>query len=152
MMIRTHLAIAVLAILLFLPHISNKILFVIVALVATLIPDVDCAFSTLGSSRIFKFLQFFTKHRGIIHSFSFCLLVSVILALFFPALAFAFFLGYGLHLIADSFTQEGITPFWPYSKTSSGIIRTGGRIESSVFLAFVIIDLILLVISINGLF
>jgi len=152
MMLRTHLAIIVFAMLLFLPHISSKILFVIVALAATLIPDVDCAFSTLGSKGIFRILQVFTKHRGIIHSFTICILVSIILVLFFPVFAFAFFLGYGLHLIAYSFTQEGITPFWPYSKTTSGVIKTGGRIESSVFLAFIIIDLILLVISINGLF
>jgi len=152
MLIRTHLAITAFFILLFLQHVSNQILFVIAALIATFIPDIDSGFSTLGKKGIFKILQVITKHRGIIHSFTFCLLISLILAIFFPLFAFAFFLGYALHLIADSFTQEGITPFWPYSKTSAGIIRTGGRIETSFFLSMIILDLILLVIIVARLF
>jgi len=148
MLIRTHLAIAVFAILLLLSHVSNKLLFVIVVLIATFIPDIDSGFSTLGSRGIFKFLQVFTKHRGIIHSFTFCILISIILAFFFPAVAFAFFLGYAVHLFADSFTKEGITPFWPYSRMSSGYFKTGGRVETSVFLAFIFLDMILFVIVI----
>jgi len=152
MMIKTHLAIIIFFILLFLPHVSNQLLFIAVALIATALPDIDSGFSTLGRRGIFKILQFFTKHRGIIHSFSFCLLVSVLLALFLPSISLAFFLGYALHLIADSFTQEGITPFWPYSKTSGGIIKTGGRVESSFFLTFVVLDLILFVIMVMQVF
>jgi len=151
-MIRTHLAITAFFILLFLPHVYNPALFIFVAVIATLIPDIDSGFSTLGKKGIFRILQFFTKHRGIIHSFSFCLVISFILAFIFPSISLAFFLGYALHLIADSFTQEGITPFWPYSKTSGGIIRTGGRIESSLFLIFVVLDLVLLVLIVAKLF
>jgi membrane-bound metal-dependent hydrolase YbcI (DUF457 family) len=46
----------------------------------------------------------------------------------FPVIALGFFLGYGLHLFADSFTKEGITPFYPFSRMkSSGGITTGGK-------------------------
>lgn len=149
MMIKTHIALAVLAVLLFVPHVSNKILFIAVVLIATFIPDIDSGFSTLGKRGIFRILQVFTKHRGFIHSFTFCIFVSLILAFFFPLVAFGFFLGYALHLIADSFTQEGITPFWPYSKITSGIIKTGGRIEASTFLALMAIDLIVFILTVQ---
>lgn len=149
MLIRTHLAIAVFAILLMIPHISNRFLFVAVVLIATFIPDIDSGFSTLGKEKISKVLQIFTKHRGIIHSFTLCIIISLILAFFLPQISLAFFLGYALHLITDSFTKEGITPFWPYSRTSSGYFKTGTRVETSIFLTFIILDLILLVVTVQ---
>jgi len=146
MLIRTHIAISVFFIFLFLQHISNKFLFIAVVLIATFIPDIDSGFSILGRKPVFKPVQFFVRHRSFIHSFTFCILFSILLGVFIPKLAFGFFLGYSVHLLADSFTQEGITAFWPYKKTSSGFIKTGGRIETSVFLISVIIDLLLLVL------
>ena len=146
MLIRTHIAISVFFIFLFLPHVTSKVLFIAVAIIATFIPDIDSGFSILGRKAIFKPVQFFVRHRSFIHSFTFCLLVSIMLAVFIPQVSSAFFLGYSLHLLADSFTKEGITAFWPYKKTSSGFLRTGGRIETSVFLIFAIVDLLLLVL------
>ena len=146
MLIRTHLALSVLAIFLFLPHVSSKFLFIIVCLVATFIPDIDSGFSTLGKRGVFRVLQVFTKHRGFIHSFTFCLLISLILAVFWPVASLGFFLGYGLHLFSDSFTREGITPFWPYNKTSSWRLKTGGRIETSIFVFLLLADLFMLVV------
>ncbi len=73
MMLRTHLAIVVLAILLFLPHVSaasDKLIFIAVALVATMIPDIDTGFSTLGRFQASRAVQFLVKHRGIFHSFT----------------------------------------------------------------------------------
>jgi membrane-bound metal-dependent hydrolase YbcI (DUF457 family) len=146
MLIRTHLALSVLAVFLFLPHVSSKFLFIIVCLVATFIPDIDSGFSTLGKRGVFRVLQVFTKHRGFIHSFTFCLLISLILAVFWPVASLGFFLGYGLHLFSDSFTREGITPFWPYNKTSSWRLKTGGRIETSIFVFLLLADLFMLVV------
>jgi inner membrane protein len=146
MLIKTHIAITVFFIFLFLPHVTSKVLFIVVAIIATFIPDIDSGFSTLGRKAVFKPMQFFVRHRSFIHSFTFCLLVSIMLAVFIPQVSSAFFLGYSLHLLADSFTKEGITAFWPYKKTSSGFLRTGGRIETSVFLIFAIVDLLLLVL------
>lgn len=145
MYIKTHLAITVLAILLFWQHVSLKIPFVLVALAATFLPDIDTAFSTLGKFKGFRFLQFLTKHRGMFHSFTFCVAVSLLLAMFIPSIAFAFFLAYSLHLFADSFTVEGIKPFWPYNKTSSWRVRTGGRIETGIFVFFFLLDALIIV-------
>ncbi len=150
MMIRTHLAITFLAILLFLPHISSEFVFISVALLSTFLPDIDIPFSTLGKHKGFRFLQNFTQHRGLFHSFSFCILVSFILAFFIPVATLPFFLGYGLHLFADSFTVEGIKPFWPYKGKSSWTVKTGGLKETSIFVFLVLIDFVLVIFSLEG--
>ena len=124
---------------------NNQIVFVVMALIGTLLPDIDIAFSTLGRYRVFRLLQAFVRHRGVIHSFSFAVLLSLIIAVFWPAASLGFFLGYGLHLFSDSFTKDGIQPFWPYKKRSLGFITTGGKIETTVLVIFIIVDLLLIV-------
>lgn len=142
MMLRTHLVIAILAVLLFVSHIKYQILFIIFALAATILPDIDCMYSTLGKSKIFRPLQFFVKHRSLIHSFTIAIILSLILAFLIPVIALPFFLGYSLHVFADAFTKEGVMPFWPWKKESSGFVRTGGKIEKGMFLVFAVIDVI----------
>ena len=79
-------------------------------------------------------------------------LITIFFVLFFPILAFGFFLGYGLHLFVDSFTIRGIKPFYPLKKKCSGKIKTGGRIEVSLFVFFLLADLFLLFFRIYSLF
>ncbi len=143
MLIRTHLAITLFVILLFVTHVNNPLTFVIITLIATMLPDVDSAFSTLGKGKQWRILQFLVEHRGPIHSLTFTITLSIILSFFFPTLAFGFFLGYATHLFVDSFTKEGIIPFWPYDKKSKGPLKTGGVIESGVFLMFLLTDVFL---------
>ena len=145
MLLRTHLALVVLVILLFLKNVDNKLLFVFITLVATMLPDIDTGFSTLGKHKSFKFLQFFVRHRGVIHSFTFCIIISLILAVFLPKISFAFFLGYSVHLFVDSLTKEGIMPFWPYKKKSSWHFKTGSLTETSLFFVLVLVDILLIV-------
>ncbi len=152
MLFKTHLAITLFFILLVIESVESKVVFVIVALIATLIPDVDSGYSKLGQRKTFRLLQFFVKHRGILHSFTFLLLITLFFVLFFPILAFPFFLGYSLHLFVDSFTIQGIKPFYPSHKHVSGKIKTGGRIETSVFTLFVLADLFLFVLKMSGMF
>jgi len=117
MLMRTHMSIAVFAVLFFLPHVNYKMIFIPVVLIATLLPDIDTAYSSLGKRIVFRPLQLFMKHRGIIHSFTFCIAVSVLFAFYIPVLAFPFFLGYALHLIADAWTVEGIRPFLAFERS-----------------------------------
>ena len=145
MLIRTHLLITLFFILLLFPIIDNKIVFTFVSLVATFIPDIDSRFSKIGQKKIARVLQFFTRHRGAIHSFTFLFLITFILILFFPIVALGFFLGYGIHLLSDSFTPDGIFPFYPSKTKYSGKIKTGGKTEIIVFIFFAVIDLIFLV-------
>jgi len=144
MLIRTHLVITIFFILIFLSSVNNKLVFVLTALFATFLPDIDTRYSKLGKRKLARILQFFTKHRGIIHSFTFLIGCTFLLVLFFPIISLGFFLGYGLHLLADSFTRDGIRPFYPLKKGIRGSLRTGGSIEIGVLIGFLIADVLLI--------
>ncbi|MBI2629370.1 metal-dependent hydrolase [Candidatus Pacearchaeota archaeon] len=142
------MAISIFVILLFLPFISSntsKIIFSFTAFIATFIPDVDIRFSKAGKIPFTGILRFFTKHRGMIHSLTLCLVISVIIAFFFPIVAFGFFTGYSMHLIADCFTKMGIKPFWPLKFEAKGVITTGSKIEKIILFGFIVIDFLLLI-------
>lgn len=141
MLLKTHYAILIFFVLLFLPNVEHKIVFVIAALIATQIPDIDSRYSKIGHKKLARILQIFTKHRGMIHSFTFLLSVTFVLILLFPVLGFGFFLGYGLHLFSDSLTKEGIKPFYPFRMKSCGMVKTGGKIEIIILILFILIDI-----------
>ena len=143
MLLKTHIAFAFLVILLFLGHINNKFIFVLMVLVATILPDLDSGFSSFGRHLIFRPLQFFVKHRGFLHSFTFAVVASVILAMFWPTASLGFFVGYSVHLICDSFTISGVQPFWPFKVKSSGFIRSGGKTEETLFFGLIILNIVL---------
>jgi len=148
MLIKTHLLITFLVILLLISKVNHQLIFVLTALIATFIPDIDSRYSSIGKNKISRILQFFTKHRGITHSFIFLLIITLILVFIFPVIALGFFLGYGLHLFGDSFTKQGITPFYPFSKLkSSGRITTGSRIEMLLLFILVIINFFIIFVK-----
>lgn len=146
MLAKTHLAIGLFAMIFFLPHVDNVWVFIPVVLIASILPDIDSAFSTLGKNKAFRPLQAFTEHRGVFHSLTFCAVIAVFFSFYLPVLAFGFFLGYGLHLLADSWSVEGIRPFWPLQGIVHGSVRVGGVIEQGIFITFVILDAIFLVL------
>lgn len=152
MLRRTHVAIGIGAALYFFPFVTHHFLFVFMAFFGSLLPDVDSMHSRLGRNIVFRPVQFATKHRGIFHSFTLCLAFSFVLALMWPLLAFGFFLGYALHLIADSFTPQGIRPFWPMSWDSRGPIITGSLAEKVVFAMTLIVDCALVLRDYFGIF
>jgi len=134
---------AVFMIMLFIQQVNNKLIFAGMVLFATVLPDLDSGFSSWGRHLIFRPLQFFVKHRGAIHSFTTAVIVSLVIAYFWPIGSFGFFIGFSVHLICDSFTIEGIQPFWPLRSKSTGFISTGGRIEETLFFALIFVDIIL---------
>ena len=152
MLIYTHLAITLFFVLLLMPFAEYKLVFFMSALISSFIPDIDSKFSTLGKKKILRILQFFVRHRGILHSFSFLLIITLILILFYPKITFGFVLGYGLHLFADSFTKNGIKPFYPFKRKIRGIIRTGGKLETMIFIVFLIANLFLIIRFFVGIF
>mgnify|MGYP001569752552 CR=1 FL=1 len=147
MLFKTHLAIGLFAVILFFPLVNNAISFVIVVLIASVIPDIDSAFSKVGRNVPAKVVQVFTKHRGMMHSLTICFLLSLILAVFVPVLAFGFFLGYSLHLLADCFTKQGVIVFWPYSRVARGFIPVGGVVERGIFFTFVLMDIMFILVK-----
>src|SRR3989344_8027685 len=124
MLLRTHIAIGLAVALFFLPHVNNKWIFFPIVLLSSILPDADSRFSTLGRKKVFRPLQMVSRHRGILHTYTFCIFISVLLAFYYPALALPFFLGYSFHLYADLFTPEGIMPFWPLKKRVTGHVTT----------------------------
>lgn len=140
MLAKTHLAITLFFALLLSPFVQNSSFFIIFALFFTLFPDIDSKFSKVGKGKIFRLIQIFLKHRGILHSFIFLLGASLLLFLFFPIMALPFFVGYGIHLISDSFTVSGIRLFYPLNTVYYSVIKTGGSVEKIIFILFLIAD------------
>ncbi len=142
MLVRTHVVFAIFFILIFFQYVSNSWIFVIMTMIATIIPDLDSKFSSYGRHLIFRPLQFFVKHRGIVHSFTTACLLSLLVAAFYPVASLGFFLGYGVHLLCDSFTKEGIQPFWPLKMKSCGPITSGGRFDETLFITMIFVDIL----------
>jgi len=147
MLLKTHIMFAIFFILLFVQHVNDKMIFIAMVLVASVLPDLDTGFSSYGRHLIFRPLQFFVKHRGVIHSFTTAVVLSVLIAVYWPVASFGFFIGYSVHLILDSFTREGIQPFWPFKWKSSGPLTSGGRIEEILFLSFIFVNVMLFFIE-----
>lgn len=133
MMLRTHILFALAVGLALFPFVAHRFSFLPLIVVATMLPDIDMAHSYLGKWRVFRPLQWFVKHRGLLHSLAFCLGITAVLAFFMPVIALPFFLGYALHLFADSMTIEGIRPLWPARWEARGFIRTGSTVEAVIF-------------------
>lgn len=145
MMYRTHLAIAVMLMLLFLPVVTYKWTFIIVLIICTFLPDIDISQSYLGKHKILRPIQWVVKHRGVFHSFTFAIIVALIFTFYVPVLALPFFLGYGGHLLGDAMTPDGIRPFWPSKSEMKWKIRTNGRVEKILFYVLVVINILLLI-------
>ncbi|MDP3881492.1 MAG: metal-dependent hydrolase [Nanoarchaeota archaeon] len=145
MMYRTHLLFGIFLALAFLDYANNKLIFFLVILASTFLPDVDCMHSYLGREKIFRPLQWFVKHRGFFHSLLFCIAIAVIFSFYYPPLALPFFLGYAGHLLLDSFTDNGIRPFWPFKKELKGFVRTNGNVEKGIFYFLILANLIIFI-------
>ncbi|MEK6792619.1 MAG: metal-dependent hydrolase [Nanoarchaeota archaeon] len=140
MLNKTHLAIGLFFMLFFLSRVVHVWTYVIVFLIATLLPNLD-RFVSFRGIKIMGTVR--VRKRGFFHSFTFCFIITFLLVWFFPIVAFPFFLGYGVHLLVDSWTIEGIKPFWPLRYTSKGSVKTGGGFEHILFYSFVVADLVM---------
>ena len=145
MMFKTHLVIGIFIALLFLPIVNYKIFFIAGVLICTFLPDIDMSQSYLGKHKIFRPIQWFVKHRGLFHSFTFAVVIALIFAFYWPILALPFFLGYSGHLIADSLTPEGIRPIWPFKDEVKWRIRTDGKVERVLFYSVIFVNILLLI-------
>jgi inner membrane protein len=134
----------VFGILLLSDFVEGKFVFALVAIVSTFLPDVDNARSYFGRKKIFRPVQGITKHRGFLHSFTFMGIAFIILYLWIPVVSYGFLLGYGVHLLGDSFTKRGVKFFWPLKWKIKGKMRSGRGMEIFIFLAFLIMDVFLL--------
>lgn len=144
MFFKTHFIIALFFVLMFFQYIENPIVFLPIVFLATIIPDIDSRFSRIGHYKIFRVFNFFMKHRGITHSFTFLAVISLLIFLSFKEILIPFSLAYSLHLILDAVTIDGISPFYPLKFRIKGKLKTGGIIETILFVFFLLIDLFLI--------
>ena len=146
MLKRTHLVIGIGVGLYFLhiPQIQNDLVFFIAVVISSMIPDLESGILSIRPLKM-RSVQTAKERMGFLHTYTFCIAVAIFLALFQPVFAFPFFLGYSFHLLADSFTPEGIKPFWPLNKISKGHIPAGGKLDMLIFYIMTIVDVALLV-------
>lgn len=142
MLKRTHLALGVAVALYFLPHVQNRIIFLATVLVATMIPNLE---QVVSRAKVSGGLKQVFMHRGILHTYTVCILVSIFLASFYPVFALPFFLGYSFHLVLDAFTTEGIRPFWPLKHRSTGRVKSGGTVDRTIFYTILLVDMALFI-------
>lgn len=141
---RTNLALGVGVALYFLPHVNQGIYFVPAVILSSLVPDLGLIIankSSMGKNP--RRITFFGK---ILRSYLTCITLALILTFIYPIFALPVFLGYSFTLSLNSFTKEGIQPFWPASKKSThGPITTGGTIDTTLFYIFILFDIALLI-------
>ena len=144
MLTRTHLVFSLFVFLILFNYLDflNRTLFLIFVLIGTLIVDIDSRKSRVGRWILFRPFQLFVKHRGVMHTLIFGLLLSFVIYFFNPSAGFGFFAGYFLHLFLDMFTKSGIRLFWPIFNSKVGFgIRTGGLVEEILFVLLFLIDI-----------
>jgi len=124
---------------------SDPLLFILIAAIAALIPDIDIVTSFLG-----RRLPFFSiligwafGHRGPFHSIWLPLLTFWIFSPFSSLLAGAITTGIISHILLDATTKGGIKPIWPIPVKISGPFKTGGFIDmaAAVILVFAVVVL-----------
>lgn len=147
----THFAFGLFSALLFLNFVnpSNKYLFLILAPLIALVPDIDKHESKVGKkvglfSRIIEFLF---GHRGIFHTVYPAVILFLIFYYFnYNLIAFAILIGYLSHLLIDGLTVSGVNLLKPLLNLNiSGFIKTGGIVEHLIFVLLIVLDIIYLI-------
>jgi len=150
MIFRTHIAFSFLIGLLayFYDFVDNWILFFLFLFIGAGFPDIDHSKSKFGRNFLSRIIGFFSKHRRISHSLFFGIAIAYLFFLYDKDAGFGFLLGFFSHAALDSFTKEGINFLYPFGKFNvKGFIRTGGKLETVLFYALVILDVIVFLIS-----
>lgn len=106
MMGRTHTAIGIAVAIPVIKYLDLSYISMAGAIVGSVAPDWD--------------LYLGIKHRTITHSLLFLLISSALVGIFNIDMAILWFIAYGLHLIADSFTKMGVPFFYPFIKKRYG--------------------------------
>ncbi len=128
---------------------GNILLFVAVAAVASLLPDIDHVSSWLGRklSPFSAVINFLFHHRGFMHSIWVPLLLYFIMGRISSLIAAALLVGYVSHILLDAATTKGIRPFHPLPIKLKGVIRTNGFIEKIILLLLIVLSVAVFLIK-----
>ena len=128
-------------------NIKDKVIFLLIALFFSLLPDIDESRSKIGrrNKLISKTIGFIFGHRGIFHTIYIPLVLFVLLDLINFEIAFACLIGYFSHLLLDALTKNGIKPFYPlFNIKIRGFFKTNSIFEKLFFLALVFVNLLII--------
>jgi len=147
MMFKTHLAFGLLIGLSALRFLEpkNNIIFILIACLFAIFPDIDEKDSKIG--RKFKFLSYpiesIFRHRGLFHTIYLPIIIFLLFLIFNnPVYGIAALLGYISHLLLDALTISGIRPLHPLiNKRIRGFMKTNAFFEFMIFLLITAIDL-----------
>lgn len=123
----------------------NTILFFILVLIGSILPDIDHPKSKIGKK--VKVIGFLFEHRGFFHSLLFLILIYAISTIFFTNNYFILplIIGYSSHLFIDCLNHKGIMLLHPLSKFRiKGFMKTGSLLETLLFSVLVVVDIWLL--------
>ena len=148
MLFRTHIVFSVFVYLVLGYFVEMPLYVLFFVLLATVFVDVDIKNSSFGNRLCFRPLQFFVKHRGILHSLFFGLFLSLILGSVSLWTGFGFFVGYLSHLFLDCLTLSGVKLFWPFGFRIRGFVRSGSMLEDVLFVLMLLLDIFLVLFSI----
>lgn len=121
---------------------KNPVLFLMIVLISSLLPDIDHPRSTIGKN--IKVIGFLFEHRGFFHSIFALTFFSLAIQFMFKneVYTMGFLIGYLSHLLSDSLTVLGIKIFHPVSDFRiRGLMKTGGPVEYLIFLGLVLLNL-----------
>ena len=149
MMYYTHLAFGLLTALLCLSffEIHYKVLFILIILLFSILPDIDEKKSKIGKKNklLSGIINFIFGHRGLIHSIYIPLILFIIFYNLNKEIGSAILLGYFSHLFMDALTKTGIRPLYPIiNKKINWFFKTNSFLEKILFLAIVFMDLYLI--------
>jgi len=133
MLFKTHIVFSLAVYFLLSYYVAMPFYILIFVLLATAFVDIDIKNSKAGNRWYLRPLQWFTKHRGVLHSFIVGGLLSLIIGGVSLWAGFGFFVGYISHLFLDCLTVSGVALFWPLKFKIKGFVRSGGIIEQVVF-------------------
>lgn len=146
MIFRTHLVFGIFLSLLYLNSFGEKYFFVLGILVGSVFLDIDSFSSKLGRRFLSRVLTAFFKHRGVVHSLLFVLILSLLFGLVNTSFGFGFFVGSLGHLVFDSITKQGVRMFYPFKFKIKGPFRSGKKFDSFLFVLFSLFSLYLFVL------
>lgn len=122
--------------------IKNQILFVIVLLFFSILPDLDEYSSKVSKKlRPFSYItNLLFSHRGILHSIFMPLaLFLVLFSISQRIIGTAVLIGYMSHLILDALTIKGVRPLFPLiNKSIKGFVKVNSILDTLLFYVLLI--------------
>jgi len=129
--------------------IKNKLIFILIAVLFSIFPDIDARQSKIGKKYKFTsaIISFVFGHRGFFHSIYIPLILYFIFYYINNEIGIAILAGYFSHLFMDALTKNGIRPLHPLvNKKINGPFRTNSILERILFLIIILSILYLLLL------